>query len=81
MAARRGREGEGWAEPVCRQRGVGGVSLFVLFLLCTAYADTDSGDHPGKCRITDDHAHVGWGGGEVWIRPFYILAYNNATQR
>lgn len=44
-------------------------------------ADPCSGEHPGKCRITDDHAHIGWGGGEVWIRPFYVLAYNNTTRR
>lgn len=41
----------------------------------------NSGQHPGKCRIGDDHAHVPWGGGEVWVRPFQVLAYANPTRR
>ncbi|KZO95908.1 hypothetical protein CALVIDRAFT_598619 [Calocera viscosa TUFC12733] len=34
-----------------------------------------SGLHPGKASAGDDHACIGYGGGEVWIRPFRIMVY------
>ncbi|WVQ85906.1 hypothetical protein IAT38_008074 [Cryptococcus sp. DSM 104549] len=43
--------------------------------------DFENGQHPGKCLINDDHACVGWGGGELWVRPFQILAYANPDRR
>ena len=30
--------------------------------------------------VGDDHACLGYGGGEVWVRPFEILAYATKTQ-
>jgi hypothetical protein len=34
-----------------------------------------------ECLINDDHACVGWGGGEVWVRPFQVLAYSTTNRR
>jgi hypothetical protein len=34
-----------------------------------------------ECLINDDHACVGWGGGEVWVRPFEVLAYASSERR
>jgi len=58
---------------------------------------TYSGVHPGstlistaknvdseltsECLINDDHACIGWGGGELWVRPFQVLAYCSPNRR
>jgi hypothetical protein len=66
-------------------------------LVCNLALTGLSGDHPGselwqgfpqcsvlngtECLINDDHACVGWGGGEVWVRPFQVLAYCSESRR
>ncbi|EJT99987.1 hypothetical protein DACRYDRAFT_101090 [Dacryopinax primogenitus] len=37
------------------------------------------GLHPGKASAGDDHACIGYGGGEVWIRPFRLLVYTPSS--
>ncbi|KZT57842.1 hypothetical protein CALCODRAFT_267729 [Calocera cornea HHB12733] len=37
------------------------------------------GLHPGKASAGDDHACIGYGGGEVWIRPFRLLVYTQPS--
>lgn len=64
----------GW-QPVEGGREKNGEALFI------SKGDWERGQHPGKCRVGDDHAHVPWGGGEVWVRPFQVLAYAHAIRR
>ncbi|KAL7422915.1 hypothetical protein Q5752_002212 [Cryptotrichosporon argae] len=64
----------GW-QPVEGGRERDGQALFV------AKAEHERGIHPGKCLVNDDHACVGYGGGELWVRPFYVLAYATADRR
>jgi len=49
--------------------------------LLVAKGEYEHGEHPGKCLIDDDHACVGYGGGELWVRPFEVLAYCNPNHR
>lgn len=49
--------------------------------LLVAKGEYENGIHPGKCLIDDDHACVGYGGGELWVRPFQVLAYSSTTRR
>lgn len=65
---------EGWL-PVEGGREADGNVLLI------AKGEYENGQHPGKCLIGDDHACVGWGGGEVWVRPFEILAYSSPGRR
>ncbi|WWD08345.1 hypothetical protein V865_006457 [Kwoniella europaea PYCC6329] len=65
---------QGW-QPVEGGREKDGTALLL------AKGDYESGEHPGKCLINDDHACVGYGGGELWVRPFSILAYANPDRR
>ncbi|KAK4688596.1 hypothetical protein P7C73_g1516, partial [Tremellales sp. Uapishka_1] len=65
---------EGW-QPVEGGRESDGTALLV------AKGDYENGVHPGKCLINDDHACVGWGGGELWVRPFQVLAYATSQHR
>ncbi|KAK8850484.1 hypothetical protein IAR55_004402 [Kwoniella newhampshirensis] len=64
----------GW-QPVEGGREKDGAALLL------AKGEYENGQHPGKCLINDDHACVGYGGGELWVRPFQILAYANADRR
>lgn len=34
-----------------------------------------------ECLLNDDHACIGYGGGELWIRPFQVLAYCSPEHR
>jgi len=43
--------------------------------LLVAQAFYEEGWHPGKARVGDDHCCIAYAGGEVWVRPFRILAY------
>jgi len=65
---------DGW-QPVEGGRESDGRALLV------AKGEYEHGEHPGKCLINDDHVCVGYGGGELWVRPFQVLAYCNSTQR
>lgn len=65
---------EGW-QPVEGGREKDGRALLL------AKGFYDNGQHPGKIIVQDDHACVGYGGGEVWIRPYQILAYANPHRR
>lgn len=65
---------QGWI-PVEGGREAAGEALLI------AKGSYENGQHPGKCLIGDDHACVGWGGGEVWVRPFEVLAYSNPNRR
>lgn len=65
---------EGW-QPVEGGREANGSVLLV------GKGEYENGHHPGKCLINDDHACVGYGGGELWVRPFQILAYSTASKR
>ncbi|OCF43636.1 hypothetical protein I317_02528 [Kwoniella heveanensis CBS 569] len=65
---------EGW-QPVEGGREKDGTALLL------AKGEYENGQHPGKCLINDDHACVGYGGGELWVRPFSILAYADADRR
>ncbi|WWD20665.1 hypothetical protein CI109_105141 [Kwoniella shandongensis] len=64
----------GW-QPVEAGREKDGAALLL------AKGEYENGQHPGKCLINDDHACVGYGGGELWVRPFQILAYANPDRR
>ncbi|ORX41063.1 hypothetical protein BD324DRAFT_647960 [Kockovaella imperatae] len=44
--------------------------------LLISRAEHAHGLHPGKILVGDDHACLGYGGGEVWVRPFEVLAYS-----
>ncbi|EIW69915.1 hypothetical protein TREMEDRAFT_68366 [Tremella mesenterica DSM 1558] len=65
---------DGW-QPVEGGRERDGRALLV------ARGEYESGQHPGKCLVDDDHACVGYGGGELWVRPFQVLAYASASRR
>jgi len=65
---------EGWM-PVEGGREKDGTPLLL------AKGEYENGEHPGKCLIGDDHACVGWGGGELWVRPFQILAFCSPNRR
>ncbi|WVR08568.1 hypothetical protein IAU60_005623 [Kwoniella sp. DSM 27419] len=65
---------EGW-QPVEGGREKDGSALLL------AKGEYENGQHPGKCLINDDHACVGYGGGELWVRPFAVLAYANPDRR
>ncbi|WWC92242.1 uncharacterized protein L201_007196 [Kwoniella dendrophila CBS 6074] len=65
---------QGW-QPIEGGRESDGTALLL------AKGDYENGQHPGKCLINDDHACVGYGGGELWVRPFSILAYANSDRR
>ncbi|WRT70656.1 uncharacterized protein IL334_007654 [Kwoniella shivajii] len=65
---------QGW-QPIEGGREKDGTALLL------AKGDYENGQHPGKCLINDDHACVGYGGGELWVRPFSILAYANPDRR
>ncbi|ODN82970.1 hypothetical protein, variant [Cryptococcus amylolentus CBS 6039] len=64
---------DGW-QPVEGGRERDGRAIF----LCRG--SFEGGQHPGKCSTMDDHSCVGYGGGEVWVRPFQILAYANPNR-
>jgi len=34
-----------------------------------------------ECLVNDDHACIGFGGGELWVRPFQVLAYCSSSRR
>ncbi|KAG8743741.1 hypothetical protein FRC12_014967, partial [Ceratobasidium sp. 428] len=40
-----------------------------------AQAPCEGGWHPGKVAIGEDHACVGFGGGEFWARGFRVLVW------
>ncbi|WWC72541.1 uncharacterized protein I206_106503 [Kwoniella pini CBS 10737] len=65
---------QGW-QPIEGGREKDGTALLL------AKGDYENGQHPGKCLINDDHACVGYGGGELWVRPFSLLAYANSDRR
>ncbi|WVO20476.1 uncharacterized protein IAS62_001773 [Cryptococcus decagattii] len=65
---------EGW-QPVEGGREKDGRALLL------AKGFYDNGQHPGKIIVRDDHACVGYGGGEVWVRPYQILAYADPRRR
>ncbi|ORY20747.1 hypothetical protein BCR39DRAFT_474891 [Naematelia encephala] len=65
---------EGW-QPVEGGREKDGTPVLL------AKGEYENGVHPGKCLLNDDHACVGWGGGELWVRPFQILAYCSPSRR
>lgn len=42
----------------------------------------DTANHSiSEIIVRDDHACVGYGGGEVWVRPYQILAYADPHRR
>ncbi|WVN89750.1 uncharacterized protein L203_104980 [Cryptococcus depauperatus CBS 7841] len=65
---------EGW-QPVEGGREIDGAALLL------AKGFFENGQHPGKVMVNDDHACIGFGGGEVWVRPFQVLAYANPHRR
>ncbi|KAG8905697.1 hypothetical protein FRB99_008411 [Tulasnella sp. 403] len=48
-------------------------SRSVLMFIAQAYYA--QGWHPGKVNAGDDHCCIGWGGGEVWVKEFRVLAW------
>lgn len=58
-------------------------TTFPLHLADVVAKTVPAGHSPltSECLIGDDHACIGWGGGELWIRPFQVLAYNDAGRR
>jgi len=49
-------------------------------LILVAQAPYDYGWHPGKVEVGDDHASIGWGGGEVWARDYRLLIWDPPTR-
>ena len=47
-------------------------SLVTLFVSQAYY---EGGWHAGKVEAGDDHCCIGWGGGEVWVKDFRVLAW------
>lgn len=43
--------------------------------MLVAQAPYDGGWHPGKAAVGEDHACVGFGGGEFWARGFRVLVW------
>ncbi|KAG9075420.1 hypothetical protein FS749_012917 [Ceratobasidium sp. UAMH 11750] len=43
--------------------------------MLVAQAPCEGGWHPGKAAVGEDHACVGFGGGEFWVRGFRVLVW------
>lgn len=68
------------------------VIVFIVHMLTVLVDNTQAvslhatGDHEQwltivECLLGDDHACIGWGGGELWVRPFEVLAYSTSDRR
>jgi len=45
--------------------------------MLVAQAPCEGGWHPGKAAVGEDHACVGFGGGEYWVRGFRVLVWTD----
>lgn len=48
--------------------------------MLVAQAPFEGGWHPGKTAVGEDHACVGYGGGEFWARGFRVLVWADDSQ-
>ncbi|QRV97505.1 hypothetical protein RhiJN_25524 [Ceratobasidium sp. AG-Ba] len=49
--------------------------------MLVAQAPCEGGWHPGKTAVGEDHACVGFGGGEFWVRGFRVLVWADEPAR